>query len=105
MTVTRQESPPTPPGVAATFDIAVTNHNNAACATITFQLEPVTSVDGVTTDLPFLGTALTNPVAGGQTAHLTLSATADDSVDPQQVALTFFLSATDFATNLCRASS
>lgn len=74
-------SPMTPPGVPATIDLALTNHNPAACAPITFSLTDVFSFDNRLTLNPTT-TVQSSPVPSGTTGHMTITATPKISVDP-----------------------
>src|SRR5262249_6011434 len=80
-------SDPTPPGVPASFDIAVTNHNTPACAPLTFQFQEFNFITGITIDPPPFALVSSPPVASGATTHFTMTATAPDNVEPA----TFFL--------------
>jgi hypothetical protein len=69
-----------PPGSPATIDIALTNHNTAACGPITFTLQTFNFDGRLTLDPAF--SAQSAPVPSGSTGHMTLTATPGDSVDP-----------------------
>jgi len=85
--VTPAAIPATPVGVPALVDVALTNHNRASCAPLTFEL--TTFPSQLQTDPgPFQPVSLA--VAGGETGHLTVTATAtDESLAGQIVALDF----------------
>jgi len=94
--VTPQVSDPTPPGVPASFDVAVTNRNGGNCAPLTFQFRQDNFfVPGITIDPPSFQPITSPPVANGATTHFTMTATADASVEPQTFFLGFQLFATD----------
>ncbi|HEX2685788.1 MAG TPA: LamG domain-containing protein [Kofleriaceae bacterium] len=75
-------NPSTPPGVATQIDIALTNHNPAACAPITFSIEPIAFDSRLTLDPPSFSVAQSAPVPSGTTGHFTLTATPSDSLEP-----------------------
>lgn len=72
----------TPPGVPANLDLALTNHNPAACAPITFGIETLGSDSRLTLDPPSFTTVQSAPVPSGTTGHFTVTATPSDAVDP-----------------------
>ena len=84
MVVTPSTIPPTPPGVPVVIDIAVTNHNPAACVPLTFELETFGSQDLILDPPPFTPVE-SAPVPSGATGHLTITATAADSVPPGSI--------------------
>jgi hypothetical protein len=92
--VTPTSIPATPVGVPVPVDVAFTNHNRASCAAISFQL--TTFQSGLETDPPPFSTVFSAPVGGGETGHLTVTATAPDSADGGQIfTLQLFVSLPD----------
>jgi len=81
LTLTPHPLPDTPAGVPLTMDVALTNHNPPACAPLVFTLETETSQTGVTLDPPAFTFVHSAPIASGDTAHMTVSATATDDTD------------------------
>jgi hypothetical protein len=88
MDVTPRVSAPTPPGVPASFDVAVTNHDSPACSSRTFTFEAFSPGGGISTEPSF---AESPPVASGETTHFTMTAIADDTVEPGTFLLQFFV--------------
>jgi len=80
-------SAPTPPDVAASFDVAITNRNPAACVPMTFFLQAFTSSVNLSIE-PVLGSQ-SPPMAGGETTHLAFTATPFDSVTPGPIPVNF----------------
>jgi hypothetical protein len=81
MVFTPEVIPPTPVGVPVIVDIALTNHNPANCAPLTFDLQPFDG--GLQLDPPAGSTVQSAPVPSGATGHMTLTATAPQSADPR----------------------
>ena len=73
-------SQPTVPGVPATFDIAFTNHNPPSCAPLSFAFVDFALNPGITIDPPSFVTQI-ETAASGTTRHVTLTATASDSIE------------------------
>lgn len=71
----------TDPGVPATIDVAVTNHNPAACAPIRFSLASFDTSNQLALDPPPHTAAQSEPVASGSTVHMMFTATPSTSVD------------------------
>jgi Concanavalin A-like lectin/glucanases superfamily len=88
MAVTPRVSAPTPPGTPASFDVAVTNHNSAACDPLSFQffLNFFPSNSNVSVEPT---SAFEPSVAGGETAHFTMTATASELAEPSTVTIPF----------------
>jgi hypothetical protein len=72
-------SAPTPPGVPATFDIALTNNDSASCGASDFNFAVNFFDPGITIEPSFLQLA---QVAPGKTAHVNMNVTASESVNP-----------------------
>ncbi|HEU4726404.1 MAG TPA: LamG domain-containing protein [Kofleriaceae bacterium] len=69
---------PTPVGVPATLDVALTNHNPVgSCAPISFQV--FTFQSSLQLDPPPFQPATSAPIASGETGHFTITATAPES--------------------------
>ena len=81
MVVTPQ-APTAAPGEPARIDLAITNHNPASCAPLTFTLNSEFSDFRLTLD-PAPGRSVnSDPIPSGATGHMTLTATPSDTVDP-----------------------
>lgn len=81
--VVNPTSTSTPAGVPATIDVALTNHNSAACAPLTFSLVTFSPFDSRLTITPAPNTtAHSDPVPSGGTTHMTVTATPSEDVDP-----------------------
>jgi len=79
--------PPLPgPGVPVSIDFAVTNHSSASCPPDFYQLSAAftagTSLGRIALFPPSNRSVGSGPVPSGATAHLTLTATAADSIEP-----------------------
>jgi hypothetical protein len=87
LAVTPRVSVPTPPGVPASFEIAVTNHNSPACDPLQFQFFadffPGPNVSVTPTS------AFSPPTAGGETTRFTMTATASELAEPATVSIPF----------------
>lgn len=81
MVVTPQ-SPTAAPGEPARIDLAFTNHNPASCAPLTFTLGSVFSDNRLTLDPPSGRSVKSDPIPSGETGHMTVTATPNDTVDP-----------------------
>jgi len=81
--VTPGAIPATPVGVPVAFDVALTNTNRAGCPAISFDL--TTFPSGLILSPPPFNTTPSAPVAGGETTHMTVTATAPDSADPGSI--------------------
>ncbi len=81
-------SSPTQPGVPATFDIAVKNNDPQTCAPSDFAFFTTTVPNGITTQPGFQQLP---QIAPGDTAHLTMTVTASDSVDPDTFTIPFLV--------------
>src|SRR5262249_40267873 len=88
MAVTPKVSAPTPPGAPATFDVAVTNHNSAACDPLGFQFFVDFFAPGSNVSVT-PSSAFAPAVAGGEAAHFTMPATASDLAEPGTVTIPF----------------
>jgi hypothetical protein len=86
--VAPKHSAPTPPDVAATFDVAITNNNPAVCLPVVFDWGVLEIPVGLIMD-PFSGNVLTPPVPSGATTHFAISATPFDTVDGTSIELPF----------------
>jgi hypothetical protein len=95
MVTTPHTSAPTPANVPASFDIAVTNNSSATCNPATFQFQQFNFSPGITIDPPPFFPSFSPPVPSGETTHFTMTATADDTVEPGS----FFLSFQVFSFN------
>ena len=74
-------SAPTPPDVTASFDIAVTNHNSAACDPVTYTM--FVNPPGGNIDLdPATFSQVSAPIASGDTVHFPIRLTPYDSGSP-----------------------
>jgi hypothetical protein len=78
--VVTPNSAETPAGVAAAFDIAITNNNAARCGPTTFVMQPIGFDPRIVLDPPTFSQNPTAPLAPGDTAHLTLTATPSAAV-------------------------
>ena len=65
----------TPVGVAASFDVAITNNSPARCGPARFTMQPVLFDPRLTLNPPAFSQTQTPPIATGATAHLTVTAT------------------------------
>ncbi len=81
MVVTPQ-TPTAAPGEPARIDLAITNHNPASCAPLTFTLNSEFSDSRLTLDPPPFQAVKSAPIPSGTTGHMTLTATPSDTVDP-----------------------
>lgn len=81
MVVTPQ-APTAAPGEPARIDLAITNHNPASCAPLTFTLFSEFSDNRLTLDPPPGRSVKSDPIPSGATGHMTLTATPSDTVDP-----------------------
>ena len=95
LVVTPRVSEPTPPDVATTFDIAVTNHNPAACLPMEFELSASGAPPNLAIDPspPFVHSP---PVPSGATTHMRLTVTPFDSVASGPIQLPLQVSAFDW---------
>ena len=85
------ELPPAAPGVPVAIDVALTNHNPVGtCAPITFQLFAFAT--GLLVDPPQGKNLASDPVASGQTTHLTVTATAPGTAEPGTRDIQLFVS-------------
>src|SRR4029078_12325356 len=74
-------SAPPPPDVTASFDIAVTNHNSAACDPVTYTM--FVNPPGGNIDLdPATFSQVSAPIASGDTVHFPIRLTPYDSGSP-----------------------
>lgn len=80
--VVTPQAPTAAPGVPARIDLAITNHNPAACAPLTFTLNTEFSSGGLTLDPPPFRSVKSDPIRSGATGHMTVTATPSDTVEP-----------------------
>jgi hypothetical protein len=80
--VVTPSQPSAAPGETAKIDLAITNHNPAACAPLTFTLNSAFSDSRLTLDPPPGRAVQSTPIPSGATGHMTATATPNDSVDP-----------------------
>ncbi len=76
------QAPSAAPGESARIDLAITNHNPAACAPLTFTLFTESFDSRLTLDPPSFTSVQSAPIASGTTGHMTVTATPSDTVDP-----------------------
>ncbi|HSR99671.1 MAG TPA: LamG domain-containing protein [Kofleriaceae bacterium] len=81
-----------PAGGTATIDIALTNNNSAACAPLTFSIEPESFDSRVVTNPPSFTLTPSAPVPSGTTGHFTVTASPSVDMDPTNVFIDFFVS-------------
>jgi hypothetical protein len=93
--VTPRVSAPTSPGVAAAFDIALTNNNSSTCLPDAFLLQQFNFIPSVIIDPPAFMPVSSPPAASGETAHLTLTATPLEAAEPGSFFLSFQVSSQD----------
>lgn len=93
------QSPTAAPGEPARIDVAITNHNPAACAPLTFTLNTESFDSRLALDPPPFTSVRSAPVPSGTTGHMTVTATPNDSVDPGTT-LFFELEVTEPVTGL-----
>jgi hypothetical protein len=79
LTATPATSPPTPNGQPATFDVAIQNNDSAACAPADYFFESFAFQPGLTINPSFSSVP---QVPAGGTAHVTMTVTASDDLDP-----------------------
>jgi hypothetical protein len=65
----------TPAGVAASFDVAITNNSPARCGASVLNMQPFVFQPQLTLDPPSFSVTPTPPIAPGATVHLPLTAT------------------------------
>jgi hypothetical protein len=75
---TPPSSTPTTSGIPASFDIAISNNDSAACGPSDYFFEQSGVVQGLSVDPSF---QLVSQVAAGTTAHLAMNVTGSDDLD------------------------
>src|SRR5262249_39811333 len=68
------------PGTPVAIDVAVTNHDPAVCAPITFSLFSQVDAPELRLDPPAFTVVHGDPVASGATGHFTVTATLEDGL-------------------------
>jgi hypothetical protein len=86
---------PTLPGTPATFDVAVTDNDSAACDPSSFNFQVNTFIQGLSIDPSF---AFLGPVAPGETAHLAVNVTGSDDLDPGTFNIPFVVFGNNFSS-------
>lgn len=84
--------PAVPAGTEVDYDVQITNHDPKACPAKSYQFAAFQSPPGVFPSPVF---TQTDPVAPGQTGHLTVSVTTDTALDPDTYTVPFQFSAFD----------
>jgi len=74
--------PTAAPGESAKIDLAITNHNTASCAPLTFTLSTQFFDSRLALDPPPGRSVQSAPIPSGATGHMTVTATPSGSVDP-----------------------
>lgn len=92
---TPEVSAPTPPGVPATFDIAVTNRNSPSCDPVRYVLSSNGSSSQVDVDAGDFG-QVSPPLSSGGSTHFTITATPLDAALPGPYSFLYEVDSDDF---------
>ena len=102
--VVTPDSPTAVAGEAALIDAAITNHNPAACAPLTFSLVMSTAASDLTIGVPPPFVVHSPPVPSGATGHIVVTATPRETLEAGR-ALSFGLTVSEPVTGFSQSAT